>query len=528
MPAKRLSMRKIKEILRLKYEVGLSIRQIAKSCSAGKSTVYEYLSRASAAGLSWPLDDDMDESSLKRLLFSSDLQVPSSKRPLPDWADIHQELRSKKKVTLTLLWEEYKACHPENGYQYSQFCERYGKWRGALDVCMRQEHRAGEKMFIDYCGQTVPVVNPETGEIREAEIFVAVLGASNYTFAEATWSQSLPDWIASHQRAFVYFNGITELLIPDNIKSGIDKACRYEPDLNPTYQDMASHYGTAVIPARVRKPRDKAKVEAGVLLVERWILAALRNRTFFSLGELNGAIEELLVRLNTKPFKKLPGSRRSQYEALERPALKVLPSSRYEYADWKNAKVGIDYHIEVDRHYYSVPYQLTQKKLDVRITASIIEVFHRGKRVASHCRSYIKGKHTTVPEHMPRSHREYLKWTPERLLGWASKTGSSTEKLAEAIMRSRPHPQQGFRSILGILRLTKTYGDKRVDAACSRALAIGSHSYKSVASILKNNLENTPLQSKVIEHEPIDHPNIRGSRYYSMLKGETDAYTSDP
>ncbi len=520
-------MRKIKEILRLKNEVGLSVRQIAKSCSVGKSAVHEYLSRASAAGLSWPLEDSMDETSLQRVLFSSNLQVPSSKRPLPVWADIHTELRSKKNVTLTLLWEEYKACHPKDGYQYSQFCERYGKWKGILDVCMRQEHRAGEKMFIDYCGQTVSVVNPETGEIREAEIFVAVLGASNYTFSEATWSQSLPDWIASHQRAFVYFNGVTELLIPDNLKSGVNKACRYEPDLNPTYQDMASHYGTAVIPARVRKPRDKAKVEAGVLLVERWILAVLRNRTFFSLSELNGAIEELLGRLNAKQFKKLPGSRRSQYEVLDRPALKPLPFLHYEYAEWKNTKAGIDYHIEVYRHYYSVPYQLAQRKLNVRITASIIEVFHKGKRVASHCRSYMRGKHTTVPEHMPRSHREYLKWTPERLLGWASKTGPSTEKLAGVIMRSRPHPQQGFRSILGILRLTKTYDEKRVDAACLRALDIGSHSYKSVASILKNNLESNPLQSKLIEHKPIDHPNIRGSRYYSTLKGETDAYTSN-
>jgi transposase len=416
MPAKRLSMRKIKEILRLKHDVGLSARQIAKSCSVSRSTVSEYLRRAGAAGLSWPLDNEMDETSLERFLFP-ELPVTSSVRPVPDWADIHTELRAKKNVTLTLLWEEYKASYPENGYQYSQFCERYGRWQGALDVCMRQAHRAGEKMFIDYCGQTVEVVNPVTGEIRKAEIFVAVLGASSYTFAEATWSQALPDWIGSHQRAFAYFKGVTELLVPDNLKSGVDKACRYEPDLNPTYQDMAEHYGSAVIPARVRKPKDKAKVEAGVLLVERWILAALRNRTFFSLSELNGAIEELLIRLNDKAFKKLPGSRRSQYEALDLPALKALPASRYEYADWKKAKAGIDYHVEVDRHYYSVPYQLSQKKLDVRITASIIEVFHKNKRVASHCRSYLRGRHTTVPEHMPKSHREYLKWTPERLLG---------------------------------------------------------------------------------------------------------------
>jgi transposase len=526
MPAKRLSMRKIKEILRLKHKVGLSARQIARSCSISRSTVSEYLSRAAAAGLSWPLEEGMDEAMLERLLFAPELPVATTGRPVPDWADIHAELRSRKSVTLTLLWEEYKACYPEGGYQYSQFCELYGRWRGSLDVCMRQEHRAGEKMFIDYCGQTVPVTDPETGEIREAEIFVAVLGASSYTYAEATWSQSLPDWIGSHQRAFEYFGGVTELLIPDNLRSGINRTCRYDPDVNPTYQDMASHYGAAVMPARVRKPRDKAKAEAGVQLVERWILAVLRKRVFFSLGELNGAIEELLARLNGKAFKKLPGSRRLQYEAIDRPALRPLPGVRYEYADWKNTRVGIDYHVEIDRHYYSVPYQLAGRKLDVRITGSIIEVFHRGKRVASHCRSYVKGKHTTVPEHMPRSHREYLKWTPERLAGWASKTGPSAEKLAEAIMRGRPHPQQGFRAILGILRLTKTYGEKRVDAACSKALAIGSHSYKSVASILKNNLDGMPLQSRVIEYEPIDHPNIRGGRYYSA-KGETDACTPD-
>ena len=527
MPAKRLSMRKIKEILRLKHEVGLSVRRIARSCSVSRSTVSEYLSRASAAGLSWPLGDGMDEASLERLLFSSDSQV-ASKRPVPDWADIHEELKAKKHVTLMLLWEEYKASHAEDGYQYSQFCERYRVWRGALDVCMRQEHRAGEKTFIDYCGQTVPVTDPGTGEIRDAQVFVAVLGASSYTFCDATWSQGLPDWIESHQRAFTYFDGVTELLVPDNLKSGVDKACRYEPDLNPTYQAMVSHYGTAVIPARVRRPKDKAKVEAGVLLVERWILAALRRRTFFSLSGLNEAIKELLVKLNDKPFKKLPGSRRSLYETLDRPALRALPASRYEYADWKKARAGVDYHIEIERHYYSVPYQLAQKELDVRMTGNIIEVFYRGKRVASHRRSYVKGKHTTAAEHMPRSHREYLKWTPKRLLEWASKTGPSAERLVGAIMRSRPHPQQGFRSILGILRLTKTYGQRRVDAACSRALAIGSHSYKSVASILKNDLDKKPLRGKVIDRKPIDHPNIRGSEYYSSLKGKRDAYTPDP
>jgi transposase len=513
MPAKRLSMRKIREVLRLRYEVGLGIHQIAASCAVGHTAVAGYLKRAEAAGVRWPLPEGMDDGRLERLLFPPPPLIPSNERFVPPWADVHTELR-RKGVTLALLWEEYRAEHPNDSYQYSRFCDLYRAWRGKCDLSMRQEHRSGEKMFVDYCGQTVPVTDSRTGEIREAEIFVAVLGASNYTYAEATWTQSLPDWIASHQRAFAFFNGVTELLIPDNTRCGVSRSCRYEPDLNPTYQDMASHYGIAVIPARVRRPQGKAKVEVGVQIVERWILAALRNRVFFNLAELNGAIDELLERLNARPFRKLPGSRRSQFEALDRPALRPLPAGPYEYAEWKKAAVGIDYHVEIERHYYSVPYQLAGRKLDVRMTPNVIEVFQKGVRVASHCRSYVKGKHTTVPEHMPPSHREYLSWTPERLLRWASKTGPAAARLAEAIMESKSHPQQGFRAILGILRLTKSYGDERVNAACARALMLNALSYRSVESILKNNLDRNSAD-KTPEPEPIAHPNIRGSLYYS-------------
>ena len=513
MPAKRLSMRKIREVLRLRYEVGLSAHQIARSCSVSRAAIAGYLKRAEAAGIGWPLPEGMDDGRLERLLFPPPPVIPSGERRVPVWADIHAELR-RKGVTLGLLWEEYRAEHPNDGYQYSRFCDLYREWRGKCDLVMRQEHRAGEKMFVDYCGQTVPVVDARTGEIREAQVFVAVLGASNYTYAEATWTQSLPDWIASHRRAFGFFGGVGELLIPDNTRCGVSRSCRYEPDLNPTYQDMASHYGTAVIPARVRRPQDKAKVEVGVQIVERWILAALRNRVFHSLAELNGAIEELLERLNARPFRKLPGSRRSQFEAIDRPALRPLPAIPYEYAEWKKAAVNIDYHVEIDRHYYSVPYQLAGKKLDVRMTPAVIEVFQKGVRIASHCRSYVKGKHTTVPEHMPPSHRAYLSWTPERLLAWAATTGPSTARFAEAIMEAKAHPQQGFRAILGILRLTKSYGDERVNAACARALMLNALSYRSVESILKNNLDRRTAD-KAPEPEPIAHPNIRGSIYYS-------------
>jgi len=432
----------------------------------------------------------------------------------------------KKGVTLALLWEEYKAVYPE-GYQYSQFCELYRRWRGTLKVWMRQEHRAGEKLFVDYSGRTVDIVDPVTGEAKPAQIFTAVLGASNYTYAEATWTQSLPDWIGSHQRAFHYFGGVSELVIPDNLRSGVSKACRYDPDINPTYSDLAHHYQTAILPARVRKARDKAKVEAGVLLVQRWILAALRNRTFFSLTELNEAMAELLEKLNHKPFKKLPGSRKSLFESLDKPALKPLPQSPYQYAQWKKARVNIDYHIEVDRHYYSLPYQLAGKRLDVRITSKTIECFDKGRRVASHRRMYKPWAFTTLPEHMPKNHREYLKWTPSRLLNWAAKIGPSTAHLAQSVMDLKPHPQQGFRTILGILRLEKTYGADRLEAACQRALDIKARSYRSVASILKNGLDKRPALVREGDGPPLRHTNIRGAEYYSSQKGEENADPSD-
>ena len=518
MSAKRLSMRKVKEVLRLKWECSLSNRQIAKSCSIGRSSVAEYLRRAEEAGLCWPLSEDLDEAELDQRLFPPPPAIPSEIRPQPNWAEIHRE-RKRKGVTLFLLWQEHKEAHPE-GYQYSWFCKQYQAWTGKLDVVMRQNHRAGEKMFVDYAGQTVPMVDQNTGEIRQAQIFVAVLGASNYTYAEATWTQSLPDWVSSHVRAFEFFGGIPEIVVPDNLKTGITKACRYEPDLNPTYQEMATHYGCAVIPTRVRKPKDKAKVEGGVQLVERWILARLRNITFFSLHELNTAIQKLIKKLNARPFQKLPGCRHCLFESLDKPALKPLPAQPYVYAEWKKARVNIDYHIELHGHYYSVPYQLVQHQVDVRVTFQTVEIFHKGRRVSSHRRSHHKGSHTTVKEHMPRAHQRYAEWTPERLVRWAAKNGPCTARLIENILVSRPHPQQGFRSCLGIMRLGKEYGQQRLEAACARALAIGGLSFKSTQSILKAGLDRRPLLEPNQEAPPIRHANIRGPQYYNSVKGE--------
>ena len=512
MPAKRLSMRKIKDVLRLCWGQGLSKRQVARSCGMSRPAVDAYLRRAEAAGLSWPLPVGLDDGALARLLFPPAPPVPAAARGMPDWSDVHRELK-RPGVTLQLLWHEYRQTHP-HGYQYTWFCQQYRTWRGKLDRVMRQVHRAGEKLFVDYAGMRAPVINPATGEVREAEVFVAVLGASNYTYAEATWTQGLADWIGAHVRCFDYLGGVPAVVVPDNLRAGVAKAHRYEPDINPTYQDMATHYGVAIVPARVRRPRDKAKAEVGVQVVERWILAALRHRQCFSLAELNRALRELLETLNNRPFKKLPGTRRTLFEQLDKPALRPLPIEPYEYAEWKQARVHIDYHVEVRGHYYSVPHALIKKQVDVRITANTIECFHRGQRIASHRRSSHKARYTTVTAHMPEAHRQAGEWSPQRLQRWAAQIGSATETLIRRVLSARKHPQQAYRSCLGILRLGKPYGEDRLEAACRRALTLGSHSYKSLESILRHGLDRQPLSSQTETALPDDHDNLRGPSYY--------------
>jgi transposase len=506
-------MRTIREVLRLKFECKLTNRNIAKSLSIARSTVGDYVRRAETAGLSWPLPDDLDDSRLEQILFNQIPHTPKDGRPPLNFSHVHKELK-RKGVTLMLLWHEYKEQNPQ-GYQYSQFCHLYRQWFDKLDPVMRQDHRAGEKLFVDYSGMTVPITDPGNGNTFEVQIFIACMGASNYTYAEATFTQGLGDWIDSHVRAFEFLGGVPELIIIDNLKSGVNKACRYEPDLNPTYLDMANHYQTAIMPARVRAPKDKAKAEVGVQIVERWILAKLRNRTFFNITQLNREIAILLVDLNNRPFQKLPGTRKSAFEAIDKPALKPLPSTRYQFARWKKARVNIDYHVEVDGHYYSVPYQLIQKELDIKLTVNTMECFYKGKSVAAHMVSDRQGHHTTIKEHMPKSHQKYVEWTSERLIRWAGKIGPHTAELIEKVMGSRMHPQQGFRSCLGILRLGKSYGEDRLEAAARRANQIGGRSYKSVESILKNGLDRKPLPDEKAEDVPIDHANIRGGQYYA-------------
>jgi transposase len=505
-------MRKIEEILRLKYEAGLTHRAIAQSCAVSPSTVSEYVTHAKAAGLSWPLPAELSAEQLEALLFPQKGSACGRNIPQPDWAEVHNELR-RKGVTLSLLWVEYRQEQPD-GYGYSQFCHHYRQWAKQLKPMMRQKHKAGEKLFVDYAGQTVPVVDPGTGEIRQAQIFVATLGASNYTYSEAHWSQDLPNWIGAHTRALAFLGGVPEVLVPDNLKAGVKSPHLYEPDLNPTYLDFARHYGVAVVPARVRKPKDKSKVEVGVQVVERWVLAPLRERTFFSLAELNQAMWELLAELNDRPMRHLGQSRRELFESLDKPALAPLPVQRYEFARWKKARVHIDYHVSFEKHYYSVPYTLIGKEVDIRVTEKTVEIYYQRKRRASHRRSPAQGRYSTQNEHMPPAHQKYSDWSPERFLRWAEEIGPDTTRLIAAVLESRRHPQQAYRSCLGILGLGKRYPNARLEAACHRALSAGIRSYKGIRNILENNLDKLAVDQPPGAPLP-SHANIRGETYYN-------------
>ena len=509
-------MRKLTEILRLDA-AGLSARQIAQSCGVARSTVGEQLARMKAAGLQWPLAAELHEGELERRLFgeNSPTRNRDALRPLADWPAIHKEL-ARKGVTLKLLWQEYGQAHAD-GYGYSQFCEHYRRWAKSLEVCLRQTYRAGERLFVDYAGLTVPVHDPRSGQIHEAQIFVAALGASHYLYAEATRSQQVPDWIEAHIHTYEQLEGVTEFTVSDNLKSGVARACRYDPDINPTYQDMAMHYGTAILPTRPRHPRDNAKAESGVQVVEREVLAPLRHQTFFSLAELNQAIWTRLQAVNRRPFQKLEVSRYDLYLELDKPALKPLPPTRYEYAEFLKARVNIDYHIEVRGHYYSVPYELKGQQLDVRLSPRLVEVLHQGRRVAAHPRDDRKGQHTTEAAHMPRAHREHLAWTPSRILHWAGTIGTYCAQVVRQIIDSRPHPEQGYRAALGIIRLAKGYTPARVDAACQRALALDVCRYQSIKSILKSGKDLEPLPSDPPAGSPsqIHHQNVRGPEYYA-------------
>ncbi len=519
MPARRLLMRKIREVLRLKHEHGLSHRAIAQACAMGVGTVTLYLRRTAQSGLGWPLPAELDDAALEARLFRRPAPVRDRVRVRPDCAYVHRELK-RDGVTLQLLWEEYAQVHP-SGYRYTQFCEIYRQWAKRLRPSMRQVHRAGEKTFIDFSGKRPRLVDRRTGELRPVELFVSVLGASSFTYAEATETQQLPDWVDAHIRMVEYFDGATTLWVPDQLKSAITRPCRYEAGVNRSYEDLAAHYGAVVIPARPRKPRDKAAVENCVLIAQRWILARLRDQTFFELGPLNAAIRVLLDALNDRPMKKLGVSRRALYEQLDRPALRPLPATRYVLAHWKPCRVNIDYHVTVEHHVYSVPYQLVHEQVEVRYTTNTVEVFHRDKRIASHRRRYDR-QPSTVAEHMPSAHRAHAEWSPSRLIGWANKVGPATGQLVSRLLQSRPHPEQGYRPCLGIMRLGRRHGNSRLEAACIRALALNSCRYHTVKNILSAGQDRLPIEPPAEANPTPTHANIRGADYYAATATEED------
>lgn len=500
-----------REVLRLALCCGSDRSSIANSCGIDPKTVDKYLKRVADMGVGYAEIEAICDSELIRILKSKKGRKREKVFLEPDFQYIHNELK-KKGVTRQLLWEEYILQNP-GGYRRSQFCYLYLEWKKRLNPSMRQNHKAGEKMFVDYSGQTIGITDPKTGDTAKAEIFVAVLGASNYTFAEASLSQSLPDWIHSHVRAFTYFGGIPAIIVPDNLKSGVNKACRYDPEINREYREMAVHYGTAVIPTRVRAPKDKAKAENGVLIVQRWILAVLRNRDFFSLNELNQAISELLTRLNNRSFKKLSGSRQSLFETVDKPALQPLPQTSYRYAEWKKARVGMDYHVELNEHFYSVPYQHIDQKVEMRSTRNTVEIFLNNKRIASHRRDDTPRESTTEKTHMPISHQQYLEWTPPKVLSRSQEIGESVLSVVKRIFDSGQHPAQTIKTTVGIIRLAKHYSEERLESACLKALQIDGCTYRSIHSILKNGLDGRTIQpTKAIQ--PIYHGNIRGGDYF--------------
>jgi transposase len=512
MGKRRLSMRKIREVLKLKLGGGLSDRQVAGALGISPATVGDLVRRASAAGITWPLAEDTGDDALEELLYPR--QEKDLSRPLPDMAYLHREL-AKKGVTLALLWEEYAAEHPQDHYSYPQLARRYRAWRDGLEVSMRQVHKAGERMYSDFAGEKLRIVDAKTGEISYASLFVACMGFSSYTYAEAFPSEQLPCWIAGHVNAISFFGAAPHIITPDNPKAIVTRACRYEPELNRTFSEMAAHYGCVVIPARVRKPKDKAKVESAVLQVERWVIAPLRGRTFFSLDEANQAVRERLAWLNNRRMRGMEASRSELFAGVDSPAMLPLPTRPYEYATFKRARVNIDYHVEVEGHYYSVPYRLVGEEVEVRMTRQAVEIVHRGKRVASHPRSYVRGAATTCCAHRPASHRAYLEWTPSRIVAWAAETGEATAELVERIMAEKPHPEMGYRACLGIIRLGKRYGAERMEQAAARALAAGAVSYKSIKSMLASGLDGAGEQGDG-ERPPLpSHSNLRGPDYYN-------------
>ena len=506
MAQKVLTMRKIKEILRLKWVVGLSDRQTGASLKIAHSTVGEYVKRAERAGLDWSQAENMTETELKDRLFPVKKSDPEAS-PQPDWQQIEVELQSRG-VTRMLLWQEYITAHPD-GYGYSQFCEHYRRWGKTQEKpVLRIPKKMGEEAQVDYAGQTMAVIDPKSGEIIKVQIFVGVLSASGLIYAEAHLSQSLPNWLRAHVRMFGFFGGTPRILRIDNLKAGVSKPNFYEPDLNPTYHELSVHYGVAVIPARVARPRDKGLGENAVLQVERWVLAPLRKERFFSLHDLNQAIKKRLAWLNGRERTNKAPSRRTVFEQHEKDTLQPLPAYSFDYLEIKQAKVHIDYHVSFEKHKYSVPHKYTRQIVLIRASERLVEIYHHDQRIACHVRCNKRG-YSTEQEHMPANHRWYLDWTPQRFTRWAQQIGPSTETLIAAVLESRRHPEQGYRTCLGILKLADP---DILEAACKLALDRGVYSYRAIKRLIETKKDVLEANS---QPETAVHEHIRGQEYYT-------------
>lgn len=502
-------MNKIKEILRLRYECNLSNRQIAACLNIAHSTVSQHLSRFKSSGLTWPLNDTHHENKISQALFEG--RSPSKNKVMPDFTLCYQELK-RKGMTKALLWEEYCHQYQEQAYGYTQFCELYRRWLKTQKRSMRQRHQAGDKLFIDYCGPTIAIVNPDTGECRQAQIFVATLGASNYTYVEASESQGLEHFLMAHVNAFNHFGGTPNLLVPDNLKSAVIKADRYEPTLNESYRKLAHHYGIAVMPARPYKPKDKAKAENAVLIVERWIMMRLRRQVFHTLAELNQAIRGLMHDLNQREMKQLGISRHALFHKIDQPALKTLPSQPYVYIDIKRAKVAPDYHIQYKKHFYSVPHQLVGQQVELEATHQIVRIYHKGNIVAQHPTSQKEHGLSTLHEHMPSNH-QYQLWTSERFIRWAQTIGPAVGEVTSLLLKRPKHAEQAFRSCFGLLSLAKKHSDARLEQACRDALVAEKPYLNFVKNLLQNHREGT-LSRQSPDTPNLNHTNVRGSNYY--------------
>jgi transposase len=503
-------MEKFREILRL-HALGYSQCQIARSCDIARSTVQDYVRRASAKGLSYDDLSPLTDAEARALLGKGQRQPRQAPEAI-DFAAIQRELK-RKGVTLALLWQEGLDTGQWN-CSYGGFCRRYRRWKGRQNLSMRQEHKAGEKLFVDYCGLTLPVYDPIADQTIAAQIFVACLGASNYTFAEATPSQALPHWIGSHCRALSFFGGVPQVIVPDNLKSGVTAPCRYEPGINRSYQEFAQHYGLAIIPARPKHPQDKAKVEKAVQEVERQVLAPLRHQVFRSFSALNEAIRDRLERLNQRPMKSYGMSRQALFEQIEQAALTPLPQTAFVFAQWKTAKVNLDYHIEVEKHYYSLPYWLVQRQVQVKFSEHQVEIFYEGQRVACHERSKVPYRHTTQAEHMPPEHWAYKRQSKQTFLAWAAHLGPQTVAQVDAIFALKDHEEQAFRTLKGLQRLAQSYGHQRFEAACGYANQFALVGLKRLRSVLENRLEPSTAPSPLpLAPLPL-HENVRGPAYY--------------